>query len=53
MRSFQIVPDVKGAAAAEGMFVHISSSPEEFKRFVEKDTERVSSAVKRLGIKPE
>jgi tripartite-type tricarboxylate transporter receptor subunit TctC len=46
-------PDVKRAAAAEGMFVHISSSPEEFKRFVEKDTERLSSAVKRLGIKPE
>jgi tripartite-type tricarboxylate transporter receptor subunit TctC len=31
-------PDVKRAAAAEGMFVHISSSPEEFKSFVEKDT---------------
>ena len=32
-------PDVTRAAAAEGMFVHTSSSPEEFKT--------------RLGIKPE
>jgi len=46
-------PDVTRAAAAEGMFVHTSSSPEEFKTFVEKDTNRLSSAVKLLGIKPE
>lgn len=46
-------PDVRRAAAAEGMFVSTSRSPAEFKAFVEKDSARLTAAVKLLGIKPE
>jgi tripartite-type tricarboxylate transporter receptor subunit TctC len=46
-------PEVKRVAADEGMIVSTSSSPDEFRGFVEKETARLTATVRDLGIKPE
>ena len=46
-------PEIKRNAADGGMLISTSSSPDEFKRFVENETARVSGAVKTLGITPQ
>jgi len=46
-------PEIKRIAADGGMLISTSSSPDEFKKFVENETGRVSATVKALGIKPQ